>query len=318
VEAGLRDAMRAGSLRVGGRPIVRARGRTLLACDSSGRCAFYEPGPRTCAVHRHLGHEALPVSCRLFPRLCLLTPRGVDITLSHYCPTAAGLLLTDEGPVRVVVDAAGFPEGAQYEGLDARLAPPPLLRPGVWLGWDGHERWQRHVLDVLGRSGPPDAALGLLSAQAEEVRSWTAERGPFPEYLEEVLGRPVPGGRRPPAADELHGEVVAAIPDELRPWRSSDREASCDGFEAPIRRYLMARAFAAWVGIQGPGLRTAVRALQAALVVLRREAARLSADAGRAVDAALMKDAFRQADLRLVHLASPEALASALGRCESA
>lgn len=319
VEAGLRTALGTRSLPMAGAPLHVAHGRTLLAYDATGRCAFHEPASRTCAIHRRVGHDALPVSCRQFPRVCLLTPRGIEITLSHYCPTAADLLFAEEGPARVVRNPAGFPGSAHYEGLDARHAPPPLLRPGIWLGWDGYERWQRHVLEVLGASGPPEEALGLLSAQAEHARSWTVDRGPFPDFLEAVLAAPARVDVHQATADELYAEVMSAIPADLRPsWTPGDRAASWDGFDAPIRRYLAARAFASWVAIQGSGLRTMVRALWAALAVVRREAGGLSADAGRAVDAVLLKEAFRRADLRLVHLAAPEVLAAVHARCESA
>jgi hypothetical protein len=53
-----------------------------------------------------------------------------------------------------------------------------------------------------------------------------------------------------------------------------------------------------------------------ALGVLRAEAARGCAEAGRALDAELLKEAVRRADLLLVHLADPEALARRLGRRE--
>jgi hypothetical protein len=317
VEARLRDALHARSLRVVAEPMRAAHGRTLLAYDSAGRCAFFETG-RTCAIHRRLGHEALPVSCRLFPRVCLLTPRGVSVTLSHYCPTAAGHLFAADGPFRIVSNARAFPEAAHYEGLDARLAPPPLLRPGVWLGWDGHERWERHVLEVLAREGSPEDALGLLAAQAEAIRQWTVERGPFPDFLEEVLARSSPGSMAIPPGETLYEEVLSAVPEPLRPTSAGvDAVPHWGAFEAPVRRYLAARAFASWVAVQSSGLRTSVRALQAALAVLRREAARAATDAGRPLDASLLKDAIRRADLLLVHLASPEALAAAHGRCET-
>jgi hypothetical protein len=59
-----------------------------------------------------------------------------------------------------------------------------------------------------------------------------------------------------------------------------------------------------------------VLGLRAALGVLRAEAARGGADAGRALDPGLLKEAIRRADLLLVHLADPEALARDLSRCE--
>jgi len=85
----------------------------------------------------------------------------------------------------------------------------------------------------------------------------------------------------------------------------------------PVRRYLAARAFASWCALQGDGLRTTVSALRAAAAVLRVEAARRCASAGRPLDAILMKEAIRAADLLLVHLASPEALARRLSAAEA-
>ncbi len=317
MEVRLRDALRARRLDVAAPTFLVEGGRTLLASDASGRCAFFEPETRTCAVHRRLGHDALPVSCRQFPRVCLLTPRGAFVTLSSYCPTAAALLFSDTGPPGVVTSPPGFPEGAHYEGLDARSGPPPLLRPGVWLGWDGHERWERHVLDVLARDGRPEDALARLAAQAESARSWTVDRGPFLDFLEDVLGGPLRTSA-PPGGRVLREEVREAIPPAIRPPATEAGDVTLDGFEAPVRRYLAARAFGSWAAVQGSGLRTAVRALQAALAVLRGEAARLAAAAGGPLDAPLLKEAIRRTDLRLVHLASPEALAIALSRCEAA
>jgi hypothetical protein len=88
-------------------------------------------------------------------------------------------------------------------------------------------------------------------------------------------------------------------------------------FSRPIRRWLATKAFASWVALQGEGLRTTVALLRVALGVLRAEAARGSAEASRLLDADLLLDAIRRADLLLVHLADPEALARRLGRCEA-
>jgi hypothetical protein len=85
----------------------------------------------------------------------------------------------------------------------------------------------------------------------------------------------------------------------------------------PVRRWLAAKAFASWLALQGEGLRTAVLGLRVALGVLRAEAARGCTGAGRRLDAELLKEAFRRADLLLVHLADPEALARRLSRVEA-
>jgi len=65
-------------------------------------------------------------------------------------------------------------------------------------------------------------------------------------------------------------------------------------------------------------VRTAVLGLRVALGVVRAEAVRGCAEAGRALDESLLKEAVRRADLLLVHLADPETLARRLSRCESA
>jgi hypothetical protein len=287
----------------------------VLLPDARGRCAFFETdGGHACAIHRRLGHDALPVSCRLFPRVCLLTPRGVSITLSHYCPTAAALLFGADGPPSIVEDAPAFPPGAHYEGLDARAGAPPLLRPGVFLGWDAHARWERHAVATLGATdgASPEDALGRLAADAERLRAWTVHDGAFDDLLERVRTEPSRAPRAAPGDDVLRCEVRAAIPEALRP---ADADATAVGwgpFGAVVRRYLAARAFASWCSVQGPGLRTSVRALQAALAVLR-------AELGAGVpDRPALLSAIRRTDLRLVHLASPEALARVLGRGETA
>jgi hypothetical protein len=290
------------------------QGRTLLAYDAAGRCAFFETG-RTCSIHRRLGHEALPVSCRLFPRVCLLAPRGVSISLSHYCPTAASLLFDDPGAPAIVADA--FPAAAHYEGLDAREGPPPLLRPGVWLGWDGHDRWERHVVTTLGRDLEPAQALDRLAVQAEAARAWAIDRGAFGPFLDRVLEATPGAASAAPPDEALVAIVDAAVPARHRQPRGWAPVVSLAPFADPVRRYLAARAFGAWVAIQGQGLRTTVLALRAALAVLGREAALVCAEAGRRPDRALLTEAFRRSDLLLVHLASPEAFAQALGRFEA-
>ena len=263
----------------------------VLLPDARGHCAFFETdGGHACAIHRRLGHDALPVSCRLFPRVCLLTPRGVSITLSHYCPTAAALLFATDGPPAIVEDAPAFPPSAAYEGLDARAAAPPLLRPGVFLGWDAHARFERHAVATLGAldRATPEDALGRLAADAERLRAWTVHDGAFDGLLDRVLV-PAAGDPRPAPADaDLLAEVQASIPQALRPAPLEPGTVDWGPFAPVVRRYLAARAFASWCSVQGPGVRTSVRALQAALAVLRAEVG------PRALDRGVLTEALRR------------------------
>ena len=82
----------------------------------------------------------------------------------------------------------------------------------------------------------------------------------------------------------------------------------------PLTRYLAAKAFASWTAYQGRGVLTIVRGLDAALALVRVEAARQCRDAGRLLDGALLREAFRLADFLLNHLAVGEDLAAAWSR----
>lgn len=311
---GLRKAVADGALDHGTLDRALSRDEAVLLPGASGRCAFFETaGGHACAIHRRLGHDALPVSCRLFPRICLLTPSAVSITLSHYCPTAAALLFAEPGPATIVEDAPAFPASAVYEGLDARGAAPPLLRPGVFLGWDAHVRFERHAVDVL-TSGAltPEQALVRLAGDAERLRAWTVHDGPFDARLDRVLADGATEPADAPRDASLLDTVRDAIPEALRPPDRVPAAVVWGPLGPIVGRYLAARAFASWASVQGPGLRTAVRALHAALAVLRAE---VGPDT-HPPDRSRLLEAIRRTDLRLVHLAAPEALARTLGRCE--
>jgi hypothetical protein len=319
----LRRALDAGRLQTPVPALLTGEGRPVLGVDACGRCAFHE-GDR-CAVHRVLGPEALPSSCRHFPRVCRMTPSGVAVTLSHYCPTAAGLLFRDDRELAVTADPPAFPPAVWYEGLDARRSPPPFLRPGVWMDWESHEAWERHAVATFAREDlSPEEAVTVLARQAESLRAWTPGATDLRDSVAAVASARAPR----PAANPWPGtgllqiatQVAACVPTGITaaplPADVEAADAAWVGgrwpaFAAVVRRYLAARAFGSWVALQGEGLRTSVRSWAAALAVLRLEAGRACAQAGRELDARLLTEAVRQSDLLLVHLASPEALARA-------
>jgi hypothetical protein len=123
----------------------------------------------------------------------------------------------------------------------------------------------------------------------------------------------------------LHAEVLSAVPEDVRP--EPDDEGLREAFErgvvpewhlwyAPLRRYLAAKAFANWTAYQGRGVLTIVRGLEASLAFVRVEAARECRNAGRVLDADLLKQAFRATDFVLNHIAVSETLARAWSRVE--
>ena len=335
IEDRLRGALGQGELRrpsraAGRDPFRQVSGlphgaRVVLRADEAGRCVFLDPERgRLCTIHRELGAPALASACRDFPRIVTLTPAGYSITLSHYCPTAAAHLFRDGPAMTVEVDPPAFPPDWPYEGLDARASVGPLLRPGVMMGWEAHGRWERHAVQTLARADlGPIQAIAALGGQAETARAWTPERGPFEPYLERCLGEtPTPEEGTPPSSEECGRawRLVAQCVPRGHPLPSPP--ASRTGSEGlgarpgAVHRWLAARAFASWLALQGEGLRTTVMGLRLALAVLIAELHRGGPGTEGGMDQTVLLEAIRRADLLLVHLADPAALARRLSRAE--
>ncbi len=301
----------------------------ILARATTGDCAFFHRRSGLCVVHRDLGEPALPSTCRNFPRVAVRDWRGTFITLSHFCPTAASMLFRDEVPVEIVESPAAFPP-ADYEGLNVHTdAWPPMLHPRMLMDLEGYTAWERHMVarcsDV---ARLPESVVATLARDAQNVRRWRPGQATIAETIASL---PVAGVVAAPhttldASLRLCADVTGAVPDDLKP--PLDEEGLADvfvvavhpawmDFHAPIDRFLAAKVFASWTAYQGRGLLSIVRGLEAALALVRVEAARHCRDAGRSLDADLLREAFRSADFVLHHLALGERLAERWSRAET-
>jgi hypothetical protein len=278
----------------------------VLARTANGHCVFHRDG---CEIQRAYGHDAIPSACQHFPRQILVDARGVFVSLSHYCPTAADLLFRHEGPVAIVEGPPALPSG-EPEGLDARDALPPLLRAGarsdgaradgararsrqmgpgldkrgqvltpplpVLMDGKGSSAWEAHVVKVLTTGdGPPELALSQLESDLAELQRWSPGDGTLAEAvgrLAEPVSRPSPQGHQ-----------------RVRPDVDAD---------AIIRRYLAARGFAAWDAYGPQGIAGVLDLLRRALAMLRTLEQRVP-----------LKSAIRQTDLQLLHLSHRHGLA---------
>ncbi len=118
----------------------------------AGSRAMLSERRRSRRVH-HLPHR--PLSCAHFPYVCLIDQRGVHVTLSHYCPTAASLLFEHDGPIEIVEGPPPIPGLEVPEGLDARESLPPLARPkgnpkGLppqLMSFDEFSAWEREQVE---------------------------------------------------------------------------------------------------------------------------------------------------------------------------
>lgn len=248
-----------------------------LAIRPDGHCVFH----RAPATDGHRGGCAIygqrPSSCEHFPYVCTIDPRGVHVTLSHYCPTAADLLFADQEPPEIVQGPPVFGD-PMPEGLDARESLPPVADGRRRLmGWDEVTKWERQtVSEVAGRAGDatvPDAGL------FEEARRAVAEPYEWP-----------------------------AAPDRLeRAWKGLVAPGWED-LSPVVGRYLASKVLASWALYSGPGLPEVLRSVAMARAVLGVEAARQCLRADRALDRTLLKEAIRRSDLLLVHYAEPSKL----------
>jgi Fe-S-cluster containining protein len=208
------------------------------------QCVFYDSAAHRCQVHTALGHDALPLACRQFPRVVVTDPRGVSVVLSHYCPTAASLLGAG-ARVAIVDDAPAFPVGAEYIGLDARTSLPPLLRPEMLMDWESWWEFERLAVDVIGNARRPIGRVLMdLRAIVESIRTWS-----------------------PAAGDPLIDRIRASF--AAHPGATMDLPPG----EAVLRHFLAAHAFANWTAHLGQGLRTWLRSIEAAhdLIVAGRD-----------------------------------------------
>lgn len=235
----------------------------------SGACVFYETERGgTCAIHRTAGVDFLPAACRNFPRVTLRDPRGIFVTLSHFCPTAARLLLAPGG-IAIVEAPAAISLDGRVEGLDATAVMPPLLRPGMMMDLEGYGSWEREglaVLDVAAYSARQ--AVAIIRAATETARTWSPALGPLSPFVGAAFR-------------QARAAAAAGAGDNSPP-----------AFVQPLKRFLAAHLFASWAAYQpAASLMAVVESLEQALSL---------AGSGHR-DAESFIASVRQADLRLRH-----------------
>jgi Fe-S-cluster containining protein len=302
----------------------------MVARTRSGDCVFYHRRSGLCVIHRDLGEPMLPAACRHFPRLAVRDVRGTFISLTHYCPTAAASLFRDDVAVEIVEGPPAFPE-AVYEGLViADDDWPPLLRPDLLADLDSYTMWERHmVARCADEALSPESVVATLERDARIVRDVTpAATASIARVIAELPIDGIHVGVPSTLAASLahYADTFKAVPEEWRPQadardlaRTYERDVRLlwAGWNAPLKRYLATKAFASWTAYQGRGFLTIVRGIDAALALVRVEAARQCRDTGRALDAPLLTEAFRQADFLLNHLAASDELADRWSRVEA-
>ena len=299
----------------------------MLARTPEGDCVFYHRHSGLCVVHRDGGEAQLPATCRHFPRVAVQDARGTFISLTHFCPTAAAMLFREDVPLAIVSSPPAFPPG-NYDGLTVDDdAWPPLLHPRMLMDLAGYSAWEQHMVERCASAASPEAAIATLQRDARILRAFVPGAGTLVEAIAALPRDIVPAAGHTTLAASLRMRepVIGAVPEDLTPQPDEDRlEESFAAFVVPswgdwprpLNRYLAAKAFANWTAHQGRGILAIVRGLDAALALVRVEAARQCRNADRPLDADLLKEAIRSADFLLNHLAVGEDLAAAWSAVE--
>jgi Fe-S-cluster containining protein len=247
----------------------------MLSVRDNGHCVFFETGGPGCSIH-----DVKPSGCVHFPYVCLIDQRGVHVTLSHYCPTAASLLFEHNDPIAIVEGHAPVSD-REAEGLDARQSLPPRMadEPGGkprLMSWEELDAWQRDRV----------ATARIEDFQPDDVELFDRARAAVPPPWTWV--------EAPANVSSVWWSLVAPK------WHF---------FHDTLTRYAAAKAYASWSLYLGDGIDAAQRSARIAAAVLRVEAARQCAWSGRELDRELLTEAIRQSDLLLVHYSDPQVLA---------
>jgi len=290
------------------------------ARTATGDCAFHHES--RCSLHGAGGEAMLPSACRHFPRVYLRDARGDLLTLSHFCPTAASLLVPDL-EVTIVEAVPPLALVEPIEGLDARNALPPLVRPGMLADISGYEAWEMAVIRTFIEARDPDAAFAKIERATEDLRRWTPAMGRLDAAVAAAFSSTVqaPAGPTVSAAFALARELTGPHPLMEVPRDFHDRmerilQRVNDGLHRMIGRYLAASTFGNWIAYRGQGLRSVVIWLRACYDVLRVQLTRALHSPGDTLDPAAALEAIRMTDYIMVHTVDSLAFGRAAVRFE--
>jgi hypothetical protein len=302
-------------------PAANQEERFTVARDAHGSCAFFDRDRgRLCVIHESAGPEALPTACRHFPRVILRDARGVFISLSHFCPTAAAMLL-DANPLEVVEAAPPLLLQEPMEGMNALGALPPLVRPGVLSDLEGYGAWERGCLATFAR---PDLgwqeALDHVADATERVRGWRPGTCALSEQVHTAFREARHERGADPRAQARALQTLRSLSsgdarDDLRDIDAFDDHwsrllgPSAAQFDRAMKNFLAARVFGNWIAYQGRGLRSIVEWLRTCAAAVRHHALRNAIGLEAAPAWRELREAFRISDLLLLHVIDTQAFA---------
>ena len=309
-------------------PEAPNRGRWLaivpvIVCSSTGMRGGL------CVIHREIGVRRAPSACRHFPRQVLHDARGTLISLSHFCPTAAAMLL-NHADLSIVEAMPPLRLESVMEGLDASDALPPLMRPGLLsdiscvrgMGACRHCHLRSLALRIPRLSRPPVCGNRIRPAMESGTRI-ASRVGPFGLRRRHPVGVLVASlnPRQSSASRDSRLDWPGMISRRSRAsksaWARAIGGSNVEWFERGMKNYLAARLFGNWIAYQSQGLRSIVAWLRTCAAVVRHFLVRRVLGSGLPATRQDFIEAVRAADLLLLHVLDTESFARDVAALEA-
>ena len=149
-------------------PLVQDSGGSWLTAQVDGACGFLST-TNLCSIHQTNGPEMKPTTCLLFPFVLPPIPNGLQVGLSHYCPSVRQKL--------------GRPIEQHREWLEDILtrSEPGLRTPRNsvvkvsgkhTVGWTGYEFLESEIVSRLSKDQPSAVFLALTEALVNNLDHW--------------------------------------------------------------------------------------------------------------------------------------------------
>ena len=216
-------------------------------------------------------------------------------------------MLFAPGELRIVDAAGRLTIDDPLEGLDAREALPPLLRPGMLMDLAGYDAWEAECVATLASGIDAAGALNVITRATDVARAWTPDQG----ALVDMVAAAFRAARTESAAETawdvgIGGAILRSLVKDAPHALDQDPPRLSDDLERAIANYLAARVFGNWISYQGRGLRTIVAWLHACQDLVRAFAAN-----GHVTDRSGLVSAIRDADFIMLHTVDSQAFARA-------
>src|SRR4030095_2836543 len=134
------------------------------------------------------------------------------------------MLFRDDVELEVVERPSAFPF-ADYDGLTVTPEDlPPLLSPTMLMDPEGYSAWERHMVRRCRGDVSPESVVATLGSDAAQLRAWRPGSSSLVEAIQRLpasFSVVSPHGSLVESVT-LRDEVIAAIPEDLRPAADED------------------------------------------------------------------------------------------------